>query len=200
MTWSTILILFVSLFTILNNVNEPPNGIRQSEYDQYLPYDTSYQIEIVSSNLQQKIVTYIMDYNKNVPITDVLQIAEANIKYGQEFNVDPLLLTAQQAQESRFDRHAISVSGARGICQFMPFNFDAYGISDPTCIDDGARAQARMMKEYLVIWKGNLNYALASYVQGINAIKRSAGAPFTVGTQLYVDKILRNYNYLKKSL
>ncbi|MDD4526610.1 MAG: lytic transglycosylase domain-containing protein [Candidatus Margulisbacteria bacterium] len=204
MTWPTIIIIFVSLFTLFNNINYNPQTncnpqefqMRQTEYDQYLPYDTSYQI--VSANLYQTIVSYVMNYNKNLVLTDVLEIAEANVKYGIEYNVDPLLLTAQQSAESSFNRHAVSPSGARGIGQFMPFNFPAYNITDPHNVAQGIKAQAKMMRELLDMWKGNINYALASYVEGCNSIKSKGSQAFKPSTQGYVDKILKTYENLKK--
>ncbi|MEI7942772.1 MAG: lytic transglycosylase domain-containing protein, partial [Candidatus Riflemargulisbacteria bacterium] len=182
MTWPTILIIFVSIFTIFNNINPSATNMSQAScpdqeviqmrdmsYDQYLPYDTSYQI--VSADVYQKIVAYIMDYNKNLELTDVLSIAEATVKFGTEYKVDPLLLTAQMAAESGFDRYAVSSSGARGLGQMMPSNFPAYNISEPHDVEQGVRAQAKMMKELLKMWNGNLNYALASYVEGCTSIK-----------------------------
>ena len=42
------------------------------------------------------------------------------IKYGSEFNIDPLLLKAQVRQESNFKPNAFNrVSGAKGLAQFM---------------------------------------------------------------------------------
>ena len=209
MTWPTILIIFVSIFTLFNNINPTAGNIPQSSapdqevikmrdmsYDQYLPYDTSYQI--VSADVYQKIVSFIMDYNKNLDLTDVLSIAESTIKYGSEYNVDPLLLTAQMATESGFNRHAVSSSGARGLGQMMPLNFPAYNISEPHDVEQGVRAQAKMMNELLKMWNGNLQYALASYVEGCTSIKSKCGQEFKDATQHYVDKILQRYEKLKK--
>ncbi len=205
MTWPTILIIFVSIFTLFNNFNpsSQPNScpeqenirMRQTDYDQYLPYDTGYQI--VSANVYQTIVSYIMEYNQNLILTDVLNIAEATVKYGQEYHVDPLLLTAQMSSESGFNRYAVSPSGARGLGQMMPFNFSVYDITDPHDIDQGVRAQAKMMRELLKMWNGNLNYALASYVEGCNSIKSKVGQEFKPSTQEYVVKTLKRYEKLK---
>lgn len=198
MTWPSILIIFISLFTIFNTINPPSETIKNStnlgaEY--ILPPTSDYQI--VSANSYQTIVSYVMDYNKSITITEVIAIAEAAVRYGIENNVDPLLLAAQMSAESSFNRMAVSVSGARGLGQMMPFNFETYEITDPHDINQGVRAQAMKMRWLLDMWEGSLNLALASYYQGQNAIKANLGKPFRNDTQQYVDKILSRYEKLK---
>ncbi len=203
MTWPSIVIIFISLFTIFNTINPPSSSSKtfslalenQAESGYIAPNTVDYQL--VSANTYQTIVSYIMEYNKSITITEVIAIAEAAIKYGIENNVDPLLLTAQMSAESSFNRMAVSSSGARGLGQMMPFNFDTYGITDPHDVNQGVRAQAMKMRWLLDMWDNSLDHALASYYQGQNAIKANKGNPFRTDTQQYIDKILTRYNRLK---
>jgi hypothetical protein len=80
----------------------------------------------------------------------------------------------------------------------MPLNFPAYNISEPHDVQQGVKAQAKMMRELLKMWNGNLHYALASYVEGCTSIKSKVGQEFKENTQHYVDKILQRYEKLKK--
>lgn len=198
MTWPSVLIVFVSLFMIFNSINPPSPATKTTPTisPEHVASPTA-DYQIVSANIYQTIVSYIMDYNKSITITEVIAIAEAAVNFGIENNVDPLLLTAQMSAESSFNRMAVSSSGARGLGQMMPFNFDTYGITDPHDINQGVRAQAMKMRWLLDMWNGSMNYALASYYQGQNAIKANQGNPFRVDTQQYVDKILSRYEKLK---
>jgi soluble lytic murein transglycosylase-like protein len=125
-----------------------------------------------------------MDENKFDPLF---------LKYGTEFQIDPLLLKAQVRQESNFNPNAVNHnSGAKGLAQFMdktweewcdlvpgiqktiktydPFNPDqsihaqsAY-MSFLTKLIDHKLAQTMSDKEYLMHW------ALAAYNWGIGNI------------------------------
>ena len=222
MSWASIVIVFVSLFTVFTSFNpsievkRPVGAVKtyskgavaanqaqsQSDYENkvqkesvVLPSNIDYSSN--SSLSYQTIVSYIMDYNKTVPLSEVIAISEAAVEYGAENSVDPLLLAAQMSAESSFNRKAVSSSGAKGLGQLMPFNFEKYNISDPFDIQQGSRAQATMMKDLLDMWDGNVNYALASYYEGHNAIKSKKGTAFKPDTQKYVDKIIGRYNKLK---
>jgi soluble lytic murein transglycosylase-like protein len=212
--WPTILIVFVSLYTVFNTVNPPSEQLKRAERSKveseisrsdyenlikpsytYVSLETDYMRG--SEQTYQTIVSYIMEYNRALTLNEVTAIAEAAVRYGIKNNVDPLLLTAQMSAESSFNRMAVSPSGARGLGQMMPFNFETYNITDPHDIDQGVRAQAEKMRWLLDMWEGNLNYALASYYQGHNAIRANIGRAFREDTQQYLDRILGRYQRLK---
>jgi soluble lytic murein transglycosylase-like protein len=115
------------------------------------------------------------------------------IKYGSEFNIDPLLLKAQVRQESNFNPNAFNrVSGAKGLAQFMDKTWEEWcdlvpGIQktiiqyNPFNPDQAIHAQSAYMsflkkiieqklvqtmneKDYLYHW------ALAAYNWGIGNI------------------------------
>ena len=79
--------------------------------------------------------------------------------------LEPELVLAVIEVESRFDEFAISVAGARGLMQIMPFWLDEIGISDQNLfkIRTNLRMGCTILRYYLDMEKGNLFRALARY-------------------------------------
>ena len=88
---------------------------------------------------------------------------------GQQIGLDPLLIIAVMAIESRFNPIAESVAGAKGLMQIIPkyhldkfreFGGEQYAVFDP---ETNILVGARILKEYLGR-TGTLNGALQMYV------------------------------------
>ncbi len=79
--------------------------------------------------------------------------------------IEPELVLAVIEVESRFDEFAISVAGARGLMQVMPFWLDEIGISDRNLfkIRTNLRLGCTILRYYLDMEQGNLVRALARY-------------------------------------
>jgi hypothetical protein len=101
---------------------------------------------------------------------DLVTIAHAA---GQQIGLDPLLIIAVMAVESRFNPIAESVMGAKGLMQVIPkfhlekfreFGGEQYAVFDP---DTNIRVGARVLKEYLSR-TGSLSSALQMYVGASN--------------------------------
>lgn len=80
-------------------------------------------------------------------------------------NIAPELVLAVIEIESAFDEFAISVAGARGLMQVMPFWLDEIGISDKNLfkIRTNLRMGCTILRYYLDMEAGNLTRALARY-------------------------------------
>ncbi len=80
-------------------------------------------------------------------------------------NVAPELVLAVIEVESAFDEFAISVSGARGLMQVMPFWLDEIELSDKNLfkIRTNLRMGCTILRYYIDIEAGNLTRALARY-------------------------------------
>ena len=80
-------------------------------------------------------------------------------------DIEPELVLAVIEVESRFDEYAISVSGARGLMQVMPFWLEEIGISDRNLfkIRTNLRMGCTILRYYLDMEPGNLGRALARY-------------------------------------
>ena len=88
---------------------------------------------------------------------------------GQQIGMDPLLIIAVMAVESRFNPIAESVAGAKGLMQIIPkyhlekfreFGGEKYSAFDP---ETNILVGTRILKEYLA-QTGSLNSALTLYV------------------------------------
>ena len=80
-------------------------------------------------------------------------------------NLAPELILALIEVESRFDRFAISVSGARGLMQIMPFWLEEIGISDNNLfrMRTNLRMGCTILRYYMDMESNNLTRALARY-------------------------------------
>ena len=80
-------------------------------------------------------------------------------------NLAPELVLALIEVESHFDEFAISVAGARGLMQIMPFWLDEIILSDKNLfkIKTNLRMGCTILRYYLDMESGNLTRALARY-------------------------------------
>ncbi len=80
-------------------------------------------------------------------------------------DVAPELVLAVIDVESNFDRYALSVAGARGLMQIMPFWLDEIGRPNDNLmhIDTNLRFGCTILKYYLGVEKGDLKRALGRY-------------------------------------
>ncbi len=98
-------------------------------------------------------------------------------------NVAPELVLAVIEVESAFNEFAISVSGARGLMQVMPFWLEEIGLSDKNLfkIRTNLRMGCTILRYYLDIESGNLTRALARYNGSL-------------GRYVYPNKVLKALN------
>jgi soluble lytic murein transglycosylase-like protein len=80
-------------------------------------------------------------------------------------NIEPELVLALIEVESHFDQYAISVAGARGLMQVMPFWLDEIGISDKNLfkIRTNLRMGSTILRYYMDMEPNDLGRALARY-------------------------------------
>ena len=88
-------------------------------------------------------------------------------------NLAPELVLALIEVESAFDEFAISVSGARGLMQIMPFWLEEIGLSDKNLfkIRTNVRMGCTILRYYLDMESGNLTRALARYNGSLGKFK-----------------------------
>ena len=87
--------------------------------------------------------------------------------------LEPELVLAVIEVESHFDRFAISVSGARGLMQVMPFWLNEIQLSDKNLfkVRTNLRMGSTILRFYLDKEKGNLTRALARYNGSLGQFK-----------------------------
>jgi soluble lytic murein transglycosylase-like protein len=122
---------------------------------------------------------------------DLVTIAHAA---GQQVGLDPLLIIAVIAVESRFNPIAESVMGAKGLMQVIPrfhaekfreLGGEQYAVFDP---ETNILVGARILKEYLSR-TGSLSSALRMYVGSSNAEDST-----------YMDKVMTEKERLQQVL
>lgn len=94
--------------------------------------------------------------------------------------------------ESGFNPAAVSPKGAIGVMQLMPATAASMGAeaSDPA---QNIEAGARLLRDLLLKYKGDVVKALAAYNAGEAAVDRYQGVPPYPETQHYVNTVVRDY-------
>lgn len=108
--------------------------------------------------------------------------------------LDPLLLQALIANESAFQPYCLSSAGAMGLTQLMPGTAQELGVTNPYDIRQNVNGGARYLKAQLAAFGDDLSLALAAYNAGPNAVRSHGGIPPYQETQLFVQRVLLDYN------
>jgi soluble lytic murein transglycosylase-like protein len=104
------------------------------------------------------------------------------------------LLRAVMHIESDFDPNVVSVDGAMGLMQLMPFTAEKMGVTDPFDPRQNILGGARFLRILANQWKGDLVRTVASYNAGAGAVERYHGVPPFGETRRYVNRVLERYN------
>ena len=119
------------------------------------------------------------------PTSVALALEEA----GGQTALSPLLLEAIAWAESRFDHHAVSEAGARGVMQLMPETAVELGV-DANDARANISGGAVYIKRMLDMFNGDLELALAAYNAGPATVRRYGGVPPYRETQNYIAAIM----------
>lgn len=131
------------------------------------------------------------------PRASQAQRREAFEPYFQEaarlFVLPLAYLTAVASVESGFDSEVISVDGAMGVMQLMPFTAKRMGVKDAFNPRQNILGGARFLRILANQWKGDLRLTTAAYNAGSGAVAKYGGIPPFRETQRYVAKVLSAY-------
>ncbi len=128
-------------------INEPNNF--QDEFD----------AQVWLQDMNNRLADFMDD-----PIERLTLLRTLHYEAGRA-NLEPELVLAVIEVESHFDRFAISVAGARGLMQVMPFWLNEINLSDQNLfkIRTNLRMGCTILRYYLDRENGNLGPALARY-------------------------------------
>jgi soluble lytic murein transglycosylase-like protein len=147
------------------------------------------QVVPVGDNPEQRALAEFIAKKYRVAEEAIAGIVSSAYRAGAEYRVDPLLILAVVAIESRFNPLAESVFGAKGLMQIMPrFHKDKLsGQSDTALLEPEVNIQVgtQILREYLRR-SGEIESALQMYV--------GDGSPDT----LYPEKVLAERARLKQ--
>jgi soluble lytic murein transglycosylase-like protein len=142
----------------------------------------------------------IQNTNKKLKPQQANEIAEAILRAGLKYQMDPRFLAAIIGVESDYDVACLSNSGAMGLGQLMPFNLKEAGVTDPWNPTQNIFGTAKLLRGHLNDYKDRPNgtlLAVAAYNAGPGAVKR-AGYQVPNGAQVrrYVWKVYYRYKAL----
>lgn len=182
------------------------NYIRQVEkYPTKGESDLNFSINEMP-NLNKQLVKYTVEpqyadvaqfYNSRLSEQDAALIARAVLTFSTKADVDPRLVMAVIAAESRFKPRAVSKAGAMGLAQLMPATARSHGIRDAFDPVQNVYVCVKYLEREMNRWKSRsdwLDLVLASYNAGPGAVKKYGGVPPYSETRSYV-RIVKNYYY-----
>lgn len=95
--------------------------------------------------------------------------------------------------ESDFDPNVVSVDGAMGLMQLMPFTAERMGVTNPYDPRQNILGGARFLRILANQWNGDLVLTVASYNAGAGAVERYRGVPPYGETRRYVNRVIERY-------
>jgi len=104
----------------------------------------------------------------------------------------PALVSSVAAVESGSRPDAVSPKGALGVMQLMPRTARSLS-ADPRDTAQNIDAGARLLRELLIKYNGDVVKALSAYNAGEAAVDRYKGMPPYSETQEYVYKVVKTY-------
>jgi soluble lytic murein transglycosylase-like protein len=104
----------------------------------------------------------------------------------------PALVESVARVESNLRPDAVSPKGALGVMQLMPATARALE-ADPHDTAQNIDAGARLLRDLLIKYDGNVVKALSAYNAGSGAVDRYRGMPPYAETRDYVDRVIRAY-------
>jgi len=137
----------------------------------------------------------IAHLNPKLKPTEIDTLAESIMKYSTKYSIDPYLVVAVIAAESRFNPRARSYKGAMGLGQLMPATAEAHHVDawDPIA---NLHVAIRIIRRNLDKYHGDWNKALAAYNAGCGAVDRYKGVPPYRETRNYLWKIYEYWCWL----
>jgi soluble lytic murein transglycosylase-like protein len=162
-----------------NKVNLPP--VTQANFSKYFPHYSQYP-QYRSNFLSSCNLANQNLFDPHIKLTCLRHRLDSN------------LVKAMIRAESGFDPNAVSPKGAMGLMQLMPGTSRDLGVLNPfdpmQNIDGGARYMRVLMDRF----NNNVQFALAAYNAGPEAVAKYNGIPPYDETQVYVRRVLDFYN------
>lgn len=107
--------------------------------------------------------------------------------------LDSGLVKEVARQESGFKPCAVSSKGAEGLMQLMPATQAQFSVSDPFDAKQSLEAGAKLLKQLLDRYSGDVEKALSAYNAGSGTVDRAGGVPDIPETRNYVLAIMSRF-------
>ena len=145
-------------------------------------------------NARSNIKQYILKY-RSQELAD--EISTDIVNYSRIYNVNPKLVAALMARESRFNPRALSLSGAAGLGQLLPSTCKTVGIDDAFDIEQNCKGTVKYLSYLLgrFINSGHkVSFAIAGYLEGPNGVERTQS--YSTHAAAYINDILSIYSQI----
>jgi soluble lytic murein transglycosylase-like protein len=126
-----------------------------------------------------------------LPASEVDSLVE---RAANQEGLDQAVVRGVMRQESAFRPCVVSPKGAMGLMQLMPSTASQLGVLNPFDATANVDAGAKLLKELLVRYGGDLSLTLGAYNAGPSEVDAAAGIPDIPETQDYVKRILSSLN------
>ena len=147
---------------------------------------------------------FILNHNRKLGANLAGQIAFYLLKFSDEHEVDPRLVTAMIIAESDFDPQSTSHAGAMGLGQLMPDEIKSLGLNNAYDIRQNLYGSVVNLRSDLNSFASaggpggtlsidQIRLAMATYNAGLGAVKKYKGVPPYRETQGYVKRVVRLY-------
>jgi TPR repeat protein len=113
--------------------------------------------------------------------------------WAPQYSVDPELVMALIAVESRFDATAVSPKNAQGLMQLIPATAARFGVKNAFNVIDNLKGGLAYLRWLLAYFKGDVALVLAAYNAGEETVERYRGIPPYRETRDYVKQITNVY-------
>ena len=146
-------------------------------------FEDRFEAEVWLLDMSRRLERFVED-----PVTRIEILKRVHYE-ATRVGLEPELVLAVIEVESHFDEFAISVAGARGLMQVMPFWLDEIGISDQNLfkIRTNLRMGCTILRYYMDMEPNDIGRALARYNGSL-------------GKTVYPNKVIRalNKNWFKQ--
>jgi soluble lytic murein transglycosylase-like protein len=160
---ASIVILPLLLLAVANPVKSSSDPELRQLLKQAIESDSGFEDQFDAQvwllDMSNRLEKFVPDAGMRINLLKLVHYESRRV------NIEPELVLAVIEVESRFDEFAISVSGARGLMQVMPFWLDEIGISDKNLfkIRTNLRMGCTILRYYIDMEPDDLGRALARY-------------------------------------
>jgi soluble lytic murein transglycosylase-like protein len=160
-TWITLLMLLFAA-GVVSAQDEPDPALREllrKVATEAESFEDHFAAQVWLTDMSARLESQVGDPRERLTILKRVHFE------AMRWELPPELILAVIDVESNFDRFAISVAGARGLMQIMPFWLEEIGRPEDNLmhIDTNLRYGCTILKFYLDMENGDLGRALARY-------------------------------------
>lgn len=155
--------------------------------------DAHYTLKIEEPEINLSLNNAVLKPSYAIKINQ-LPYNDEVLQAAKQTTIDPALIHAVIAVESKHNAKARSLKGAYGLMQLMPATAQRFNVRDKQNTKQNILAGAQYLRELLTAFNGDINLSLAAYNAGPGAVYKYGGhIPPYKETLEYVPKVLRFY-------